>query len=85
MKEKDQKAKVGEKVAFAGAKYEIERNKTHKDQKRETVVAGKKLGGACEGLDDLMMMIGDKDKNINCMQKTRMDWDKHTKEENIEA
>jgi len=31
MKEKDLKAKVGEKVAFAGAKYEIERNKTHKD------------------------------------------------------
>jgi len=30
-------------------------------------------------------MIGDKDKNVNCMQKTRIDWDKHTKEENLEA
>jgi len=26
----------------------------------------------------------DKDKNINCMQKTRMDWDKYTKKEKLE-
>lgn len=26
----------------------------------------------------------DKDKNVNCMQKTRMDWDKYTKDEKLE-
>ena len=67
MKEKSQKEKLGEKVSFAGAKYHIERARTEKDVKKENFSAMKKLGGACEGLDELVTMIGDKDKNINCM------------------
>lgn len=43
----------------------------------------RKLGGGCEALDSLVQQINDKDKNVNCMQKTRIDWDKHVKEENI--
>jgi hypothetical protein len=35
-------------------------------------------------LDSLVKQIVDKDKNVNCMQKTRMDWDKYTKDENLE-
>lgn len=31
-----------------------------------------------------MKQIVDKDKNVNCMQKTRMDWDKYTKEEKLD-
>jgi len=53
--------------------------------KKDQITDKRKLGGACEGLDELVKMIGDKDKNVNCMQKTRIDWDKHTKEENLEA
>ena len=38
-----------------------------------------------DALDGLVKQIVDKDKNINCMQKTRLDWDKYTHEEKIEA
>ena len=36
-------------------------------------------------LDNLVSMIDSKDKNINALQKTKIDWEKHTKEQNIEA
>lgn len=56
---------------------ESDRKKLEQQQKR-------KLGGGCEALDGLIQQIVDKDKNVNCMQKTRIDWDKHVKEEKIE-
>ena len=62
-----------------------EKKDTEKDVRKDQITEKRKLGGACDGLDELVQMIGDKDKNVNCMQKTRIDWDKHTKEENLEA
>lgn len=56
-----------DRVTFAGAKYDIERQRTDKDTRKEQTTEKRKLGGACEGLDELVTMIGDKDKNINCM------------------
>ena len=47
MKEKESGGKMGEKVAFAGAKYDVERMKTERDAKRESVMKNKTLGGAC--------------------------------------
>ena len=45
----------------------------------------KKLGGQATELDSLVNMIDNKDKNINALQKTKIDWDKHTKEQKMEA
>ena len=42
------------------------------------------LGGAQQGLDDIVTMINEKDKNVTCMDKTRLDWDKYTKEQKLE-
>ena len=36
-------------------------------------------------LDSLVKQIADKDKNVNCMQKTRLDWDQHVQKEGIEG
>ena len=44
----------------------------------------KKLGGQASELDSLVNMIDNKDKNINALQKTKIDWDKHTKEQKLE-
>ena len=43
------------------------------------MIGKKKLGGACEGLDDLVQMINDKDKSVTCIDKSKMDWDDYTK------
>ena len=40
----------------------------------------KKLGGQASELDSLVNMIDNKDKNINALEKNKIDWDKHTKE-----
>ena len=40
----------------------------------------KKLGGQASELDSLVNMIDNKDKNINALEKTKIDWEKHTKE-----
>ena len=41
----------------------------------------KQLGGnQYQELDSLVNMIDNKDKNINAYEKTKIDWDKHTKE-----
>lgn len=44
----------------------------------------KKLGGQATELDSLVNMIDNKDKNINALEKTKIDWDKHTKEQKLE-
>ena len=44
-----------------------------------------KLGGQASELDTLVNMIDNKDKNINALQKTKVDWDKFTKEEKLDA
>ena len=36
-------------------------------------------------LDNLVNMIDGKEKNVNALQKTKMDWQNYTKEEKIEA
>lgn len=36
-------------------------------------------------LDNLVSMIDSKETNVNALQKTKIDWDKHVKEEKIEA
>ena len=45
----------------------------------------KNLGGQNKGLDSLVHMIDNQDKNINCIQKTKIDWDNYTKEQKLEA
>ena len=30
-------------------------------------------------------MIGDKDKNVSCMDKSKIDWEKYTKEQKLEG
>ena len=82
---KAKQATTTDRVSYAGAKYDVQRQRTEKDVRKDQTTEKRKLGGACDGLDELVQMIGDKDKNVNCMQKTRIDWDKHTKEENLEA
>ena len=44
----------------------------------------KKLGGQASELDSLVNMIDNQDKNINALQKTKIDWEKHTKEQKLE-
>ena len=85
MQKKKTEAKKEEKIQFAGKSYSIEREKTTMDVKRESQMSKKKLGGACEGLDDLVQMINDKDKNVTCMDKTKLDWDEYTKENKLES
>ena len=43
------------------------------------------MGGQAAGLDSLVTMIDNKDKNINALQKTKIDWDKHTKDQKLEG
>ena len=63
------------KVKFAGQSYTVEKQ-----------VAGKlkmdklKVGGKNSELDSLVNMIDNKDKNINVVQKTKLDWESYTKE-----
>ena len=85
MQDKKLNAKVADKVTFAGQSYQLERAKTNQDVKKQQTVAKNKLGGSCEGLDALVTMIGDKDKNVTTMTKTKIDWDKHTKEQGLET
>jgi len=44
----------------------------------------KRLGGKASELDSLVNMIDGKDKNVNVFEKTKIDWDKHTKDEKLE-
>ena len=57
---------------------------TAQDQKKMEVVSKKKLGGQCEALDELVGLINDQGKNVNCIEKSKIDWSKHVKEEKIE-
>ena len=43
-----------------------------------------KKQGAGDELDSLCMMIDGKEKNINAFTKTKLDWEKHTKEQKME-
>jgi len=42
------------------------------------------LGGKCEALDELVGLITAENKNVNCIEKSKIDWGKYTKEEKIE-
>ena len=44
----------------------------------------KKLGGQATALDDLVGLINDQGKNINCIEKSKVDWKKYTKEEKLD-
>ena len=47
--------------------------------------AKNKLGGACQGLDALVSVIDSKDKNVSSLDKSKLDWDKYTKEQKLEG
>ena len=84
MKQKQQAALVKDKVTFAGQTYAIERNATNKDFKKQEMIDKKRLGGQCDALDDLVGLINDQGKNVNCIEKSKIDWSKYTKEEKLE-
>ena len=85
LKAKQSGGKVADKVKFAGQSYQIEREKTEGDVKQEMRLAKNRLGGGCEGLDAIIGVIGEKDKNVSSLDKSKIDWDKYTKEKKLEA
>ena len=85
LQDKKNGATVEKKIKFAGQSYSVERSKTVSDIKQEVRQAKNKLGGACGGLDDIMSVIGEKDKNVSCIDKSKLDWDKYTKDEKLES
>ncbi|CAI2378150.1 unnamed protein product [Moneuplotes crassus] len=82
MKSKNNGNTVKEKVTFAGGSYEIEREKTAKDVKREEKIKQREAKES-DGFDQLVSNIDNLDKKVNCLQKTEMDWEKYTKEKGI--
>ena len=78
-------AKVEAKVRFAGQQFSVERAKTETDIKQEQRINKNKLGGGCSGLDDIVATIGEKDKNVTSIEKSKMDWERHTKEQKLET
>lgn len=48
-------------------------------------MAKNKLGGACGGLDAIVSIIGEKEKNVTSIEKSKLDWDRHTKEQKLET
>lgn len=68
------------KVRFAGQQYSVERAKTDSDVRQEARAGKNRLGGACGGLDDIVATIGEKEKNVTSIEKSKLDWDKYTKE-----
>ena len=74
-----------EKVKFAGKQYSVERQKTEADVRKQEQTGKKKLGGGQQGLDDLVQMINDKDKNVTCIDKSKLDWDDYTKQNKLQA
>ena len=85
MESKKNGSTVETKVKFAGQAYTVERAKTQNDIKQEQRLAKNRLGGACGGLDEIMGVIGEKDKNVSCIDKSKLDWDKYTKDEKLES
>ena len=84
MKEKQAKSLVQDKVTFAGKTYNVERAATDKDAKKQELIDKKRLGGQCDALDQLVGLISDQGKNVNCIEKSKIDWTKYTKEEKLE-
>ena len=82
MKTNQAKQKVTEKVGFAGSKIEITRDITSKDWWKEEREL--KRAKTASGLDELSTMIDNSDRTLNVIEKTKIDWDNHTKEANIE-
>ena len=82
----EQQSKQNQKVSvkFAGATYTVDQRVTATDLKKFATQDKKKLGGQASELDSLVNMIDNKDKNINALTKTKIDWDKHTKEQKLE-
>ena len=85
LQDKKNGAKVSEKLKFAGQSYQVERAKTGQDIKKEQKIAKNKLGGAQDGLDALVQQIADTDKNVTSIEKSKLDWDKYTKEQKLEG
>ena len=72
-------------VKFAGQQYTVEKQMTPSEMLKMQRKNKNTVGGQNTGLDSLVHMIDNQDKNINAYQKTKMDWDKYTKEEKLEA
>lgn len=45
----------------------------------------KKLGGTCGALDDLVGLINEGGKNVNVVEKSKLDWTSYTKEQKLEG
>ena len=84
MKKKQQEGLVQDRVMFAGQSYSVERAATGRDLKKQEAQEKRKLGGKCEALDELVGLISAENKNVNCIEKSKIDWDQYAKEEKIE-
>ncbi len=73
-------SRVQDKVRYAGQTYAVERDATAKDLKNKEVLDKKKLGGTCGALDDLVGLINEGGKNVNVVEKSKLDWTSYTKE-----
>ena len=67
-------------MKFAGQQFSVERERTSNDKRKEGRLAKNKVGGSkFSELDELVQQIEDQDKNVNCIAKSRIDWDNYTK------
>ena len=62
-------------VKFAGRSFQVAQ------QVKQPIKAPKQTNSA---LDSLVNMIDNQDKNINALQKTKMDWETYTKDKKLE-
>ena len=85
MKEQQQAQSTKVAVKFAGQKFEVEKQLNKNELAKLKQQQKKQLGGQQSGLDVLVNMIDNQDKNINAYQKTKLDWDKFTKDNKFEA
>ena len=65
MKSKSNKNTIKEKVKFAGGSYEVERERTEQDSKREERIKKQQVNSSAGGLDALVTNIDNLDKKVN--------------------
>lgn len=77
-------------VNFAGTNYKIAGIKSEKEmmaQAHQAALGHKSKLGSLKtnsALDYLVSQLDNQGKNINAYEKTKMDWDKYTKEQKME-
>lgn len=78
-------ASVDQKIKFAGQTYQVSRDKTASDIKQEQRTIKNKVGGACGALDAIVNVIDEKEKNVTSLDKSKLDWDKYTRDQKLEG